>query len=258
MSQTATKWHIVRHAASKRLSAAAAAKRSISKESPVWRAQGKEPPIAALSSRDVELLTRRLTNALARGTPRHMQFRWTQQAADAAVLMLLCMANNQVSVLFQERNSQLAAHGGEISFAGGKADPTDRSLEHTALRETYEELGIPEERVRVVGRLPPVPNKTGSLRVHAMVGVVYGEVDAGKLNVNRDEVHRAFTLPLAHFYDPRMQEEVMFRSSHRIPIPAYASDKPGLRVWGLTAFMLHEVLCRIGSSANDYPPTPKI
>ncbi|PIA16403.1 hypothetical protein COEREDRAFT_42997 [Coemansia reversa NRRL 1564] len=182
-----------------------------------------------------------------------MRFRWKEETAEAAVLVILCTVNGRVSVMFEERNNRLNSHGGEACFAGGKADEGDGSLEHTALRETFEEIGLPEKSITIVGRLPPTPNKSGSLRVHALVGVVEQPLDVGTLSVNRDEVHRVFTLPLSHFYDPHNRELVAFRDAN-VQIPQYGTDKRGLRIWGLTAFLLHEFLSRIGSPENDVAP----
>ncbi|KAJ2302255.1 hypothetical protein IWW55_003499, partial [Coemansia sp. RSA 2706] len=216
-------------AGSRRGLGTSASSSSSSDDARVWSAQGRAPPIAALDAAGMELVRRRLGNALARGTPQHMQFKWSDSAGDAAVLMLLCTVDGRASVLFEERNNRLAAHGGEVCFAGGKADARDASLEHTALRETREELGLQGERICVLGRLPPVPNQARTLRVHMLVGAVAGhELDVRALPVNRAEVHRAFALPLDHFYDARRRELMRFRDTD-VRIPTYASDKPGLR-----------------------------
>ncbi|KAJ2083777.1 hypothetical protein H4R24_000548 [Coemansia sp. RSA 988] len=224
-----------------------------SHERRVWQTQGTVPPLSALNTDGIGLLRRRLANALVRETPRHMRFRWRDNMAEAAVLVILCTVNGRVSVMFEERNNRLNSHGGEVCFAGGKADESDGSLEHTALRETFEEIGLPEESITLVGRLPPAPNKSGSLRVHAFVGVVEQPLDVGALCVNRDEVHRVFTLPLSHFYDPSKRKLTAFRDGN-VLIPQYTTDKRGLHVWGLTAFLLHEFLSRIGSLQNDTAP----
>ncbi|KAJ2352896.1 hypothetical protein GGF43_003633 [Coemansia sp. RSA 2618] len=221
-------------------------------------AQGAEPPITVLDSHAEALIHRRLSNALSHSPPAHMRFHWPKHATDAAVLMLLCTVNSRPSVLFEERDNKMATHGGEVCFAGGKADPDDPSLEHTALRETHEELGIPQSSIRVLGRLSPVPNKTMSLKVHTVVGVLSEPLDIRLLKVNKGEVHRAFTLPLAHFYDPEKQQVVQFRSSRGVRVPEYLSDKCGLKIWGLTGFLLHQVLCRIGNPEYDHPALARL
>ncbi|KAJ2797712.1 hypothetical protein H4R21_004212 [Coemansia helicoidea] len=180
--------------------------------------------------------------------PAHMRFKW-RHSGTAAVLVLLCEVGGQVSLLLEERNNRLSSHGGEVCFAGGKCEPGE-SAERAALRETFEELGLPESAVEIVGEMHPVPNKANTLQVHPLVGVVRGPLD---LRLNRDEVHRAVVLPLAHFYDPAARSLVPFRSLD-ISIPTYTTDKPGLRIWGLTAFILYEFLCRIAAPASATLP----
>ncbi|KAJ2780036.1 hypothetical protein GGI15_003675 [Coemansia interrupta] len=210
---------------------------------------GTTPPITALDSSSIATITQRLSQATSQGTPSHLRFPApAHPQSNAAVLLLLCTVDGQPSVLFEERSGRLNAHGGEVCFPGGKADDTDgESLETTALRETWEEVGLPRDRVRVVGGIPPVPDRSGRLRVHTVVGVLGGELDLGSLRVNREEVERAFVMPLEWFYREDVREAVRFRG--RRWIPQYRSDRDGLVIWGLTAFILHEFLCRIAESS---------
>ena len=63
------------------------------------------------------------------------------QLTPAAVLLPIVM-RAEPTVLFTERSARLAQHAGQVSFPGGRAEPTDESLIRTALRETQEETGI--------------------------------------------------------------------------------------------------------------------
>ncbi|KAJ1843517.1 hypothetical protein LPJ73_005469 [Coemansia sp. RSA 2703] len=211
---------------------------------------GDAPPVDSLDSTSIATIAQRLSHASNQGIPSHLRF--TQAAhspSNAAVLLLLCTVNGQPSVLFEERSGRLNTHGGEVCFPGGKADDMDgESLEATALRETWEEVGLPGERIRVLGGIPPVPDRSGRLRVHTVVGVLQGELDLQALQVNREEVERAFVLPLGWFYRADVREAVRFRGTRWIP--QYRSDRDGLVIWGLTAFILHEFLCRIAKSPS--------
>ncbi|KAJ2763464.1 hypothetical protein H4S06_000069 [Coemansia sp. BCRC 34490] len=228
-----------------------------------WEGKPRKLPIARLDSAGVALLEQRLAEATARGVPAHMRFAYPRPSevgpsesearqqvvpGEAAVLLLLCSVGGRPSILFEERNRRLAAHSGEACFAGGKADDADTSLAATAVREAVEELGIAAADVRIIGGLPPVPGKDHRLRVHPFVGVLAGETDPETLRVSRNEVHRAFALPLEYFFDPANSTMVRFRQS-RIRIPVYRTDKPSLTIWGLTAFILHEFLQRISAAA---------
>ncbi|KAJ2827973.1 hypothetical protein GGI24_002518 [Coemansia furcata] len=210
---------------------------------------GAAPPFTDLDAASLELVRRRLARAAQRkAAPR---FKYAAGAGDAAVLLLLCTVDGHASIVFEERHRRLAAHSGEACFAGGKADPQDATLVETALRETHEELGIDASCVAVLGRMGPVPNKTASLKVHPVVGALTTALDLKGLAISRDEVHRAFALPLSHFYHEKNRDLGAFRNTG-LSLPVYATDKPGLRIWGLTAYILNEFLCAIGDSSNDH------
>src|SRR3954463_2173528 len=71
----------------------------------------------------------------------------------AAVLVPLIDHRGGMSVLLTQRTAHLAAHAGQISFPGGRVEDADADTVAPALRETEEEVGLPRDRVRVIGRL---------------------------------------------------------------------------------------------------------
>jgi 8-oxo-dGTP pyrophosphatase MutT (NUDIX family) len=73
-----------------------------------------------------------------------------------------------------ERSGQLRQHAGQLAFPGGKPEASDRDLLDTALREAWEEVGLPHAAVSVLGRLSPVPTPTGYMIV-PYVGRVLGD-----------------------------------------------------------------------------------
>jgi len=93
---------------------------------------------------------------------------------DAAVLIPLCNVNQQPGILFEVRG-KLRSHAGEVSFPGGRVDDTDESVPRAALRETEEELGIPPNRVEVLGTLGPAELSLRGMRVWPYVGFVHSE-----------------------------------------------------------------------------------
>jgi 8-oxo-dGTP pyrophosphatase MutT (NUDIX family) len=70
------------------------------------------------------------------------------------------------------RRADLRRHAGEISFPGGRKDPEDRDLLHTALREAHEEIGLSPDRVRVLGSLPAVSTFATGYEIHPYVALI--------------------------------------------------------------------------------------
>nr|CAD7603697.1 unnamed protein product [Timema genevievae] len=73
------------------------------------------------------------------------------QIKKAAVLVPLCIVNGEVSLLYTVRSPDLKRNSGQVSFPGGLMDKTDKDLQETALRETFEELGIQKSSVQIWG-----------------------------------------------------------------------------------------------------------
>ncbi|MFQ5820804.1 MAG: NUDIX hydrolase [Candidatus Heimdallarchaeota archaeon] len=56
-------------------------------------------------------------------------------------------------LLFLKRTTKVSHHKGQISFPGDAYDEVDQTLETTALRETFEEIGVNEEAIEILGEL---------------------------------------------------------------------------------------------------------
>ncbi len=78
----------------------------------------------------------------------------------AAVLVPLFQKDGECHLLFTKRSHQVKYHKGEISFPGGVVDEEDRELVHTALREAYEEIGLQEKDVQIIGMLDDIVTVT--------------------------------------------------------------------------------------------------
>ena len=74
----------------------------------------------------------------------------------AAVLILITDNENDYSIIFTERSKKLPSHAGEVAFPGGKKEDEDRNLIETVLRETYEEIGVKKDNIKIIGSLTPL------------------------------------------------------------------------------------------------------
>lgn len=151
----------------------------------------------------------------------------------AAVLVPLVLRAEAPAVLLTRRTDHLHHHPGQISFPGGRVEAGDASSVATALRETYEEIGLGADRIELLGALPDYLTGTG-FRVTPVVGLVHPPFE---LTLDAFEVAEAFEVPLSHFLDPAnhqrhsMQVEGRTRHFHAMPYGDYY-------IWGATAGML--------------------
>lgn len=112
------------------------------------------------------------------------------------VVLVLLIAIEDVYYLIFEKRAPSIRQGGEVCFPGGKIDEEDTTLEETALRETYEELGISKEHIELIGRLDTIVNPVGTT-IDAFVGIT--DISLDQIHVNPDEVSYVITVPLDYF-----------------------------------------------------------
>ena len=129
-------------------------------------------------------------------------------------------------------------HKGEVSFPGGSVDEGDTSLEHTALRETFEEIGIREEDIEILGQLDDMLTVTSRFIVHPFVGVVPFPYD---FTLNRREVDYLIEVPLQFFLDnARPQSITMDYQGDIFDTPAFVYEDTV--IWGATQRILDNFL----------------
>jgi 8-oxo-dGTP pyrophosphatase MutT (NUDIX family) len=150
----------------------------------------------------------------------------------AAVLVALT-DEAEPRVLLGRRAAHLPLHPGEVAFAGGKREQEDSSPWHTAARETMEEVGLPEEALRPLGKLPPLVTRTG-FEVFPCVASVPSRPE---LVVDPGEFDSVFFTPLATFADQEFYRlEVVPDGAGSREVPHYELGEDN--IWGVTAAML--------------------
>lgn len=155
----------------------------------------------------------------------------------AAVLIPLFMKEGAYHILFTKRTEHLNHHRGEISFPGGACHPDDGDRQQTALRETWEEVGILPGDVEILGELDDFYS------IHNYLVTPYvGVFPAGyALTVNRGEIERIIEVPLSHLLNPEIfrSEDWSWRGRTS---PVYFYSYNGDEIWGLTAAILKQFL----------------
>ncbi|MEX1194433.1 MAG: CoA pyrophosphatase [Dehalococcoidia bacterium] len=178
----------------------------------------------------------RLEAVLADYTPRQID---NPSASAAAVLVLVRSVKDEPHIVFTERTSKVEHHKGQICFPGGGSDETDPTPEATALRETFEEIGVKSEDVRIIGQLDDMVT-VSNFRVSPFVGVIQHEAGY-EYEICDAEVERVIEVPLSFLMeDGNMELEVREHQGREVLVPAFSYN--GHRIWGATARMLHQLI----------------
>ena len=162
-------------------------------------------------------------------------------ARPASVLALFYPVHTELHLLFIQRTSPPGdRHGGQVSFPGGAADPTDRDAAHTALREVREEVGVPEDRIALLGEMTPLYIPVSNFLVNPFVGYTESRPD---FTLQASEVQRILELPFGGFF---ADDAVIYRDKKLYngmllkEVPHW--EVAGETVWGATAMMVGELV----------------
>jgi 8-oxo-dGTP pyrophosphatase MutT (NUDIX family) len=141
-------------------------------------------------------------------------------------------------------------HGGQLALPGGKREPHDGSLRDTALRETYEEIGLAASEIEILTELDPLDTRTTGFRVQPFLARIRPVV----WRAAPGEISAILTPPLARFSDSdaRCEREFSFASWGPEPrnVQCVALES-GQLVWGMTLRLLDALVPRI--LAGEWP-----
>ena len=155
------------------------------------------------------------------------------QLRAAAVLVPIIDRPEGLQVLFTRRTAHLHDHAGQISFPGGRTEPEDQTPEHTALRETTEEIGLAAQSVTVLGSINTYVTVSG-YEVTPVIGLV---TPPFALTPDEFEVAEVFEVPLAFLLDPmnHQRNSLVYQGWRR---HYFAMPYREYYIWGATAGML--------------------
>lgn len=154
----------------------------------------------------------------------------------AAVLVPFVSRTDGWRLVLTRRTEGLRRHGGEIAFPGGRVDPGEEPRE-TALRETQEELGIPSEKVEILGPLPLVTTNVSRYVICPWVAIVPPAI----FTPSPEEIAEVIEVPLERFSSPTVRRHQRFVRAGGIALsPAY--DIGPNTIWGATARVIGHLL----------------
>jgi len=159
------------------------------------------------------------------------------------VLLLLYCADDELHIVLTRRPEYEGVHAGQVSCPGGRHEPPE-ALGDTALRETYEEIGVPPAQIEMLGELTSLYVMPSDFEVHPFVGRYVGP-GRPRFVPDTREVAAILEVPLRLLLDPgtRAEEEMELRGGLRLRVPLFAVGEH--KVWGATAMILSEFVERL-------------
>jgi 8-oxo-dGTP pyrophosphatase MutT (NUDIX family) len=175
----------------------------------------------------------RIKDCLAALTPRTITDGFTREAA---VLMPIFEWEQEYHFLLTRRTETVQTHKGQISFPGGMRE-NGEELFDTALRETFEEVGIEQHRIEPLGRFHDYISIT-----HFRVAPFAGYIDGPFTTVPQvHEVAEILQVPFRVFHDPsrlRIEKQIVLGKEEPVYFYSYGTHE----IWGLTARIIHDFM----------------
>jgi 8-oxo-dGTP pyrophosphatase MutT (NUDIX family) len=156
---------------------------------------------------------------------------------ESAILVPLYLKNGELHILFTKRSFDVAHHKGQISFPGGARSEEDNSPMDTALRESWEEVGIEPSCVEIIGELDDVLTATSNYLIHPYVGLIPYPY---KFIVNPNEILELIEVPLKNLMDKANFKEE--RDADDWGSVTYFYKYKGKVIWGATAIILKQLV----------------
>lgn len=146
--------------------------------------------------------------------------------------------NNQTKLVLILRKTYKGVHSAQVGFPGGKLEKQDASIEVAAIRETFEEIGVPIDTIKVIRKLSQVYIPPSNFYVQPFLGITK---HTPRFIKQDDEVEAIIEIDLQHFLDDGIviTKKVSTSYSDDVEVPAFKLN--GYVVWGATAMMLSEM-----------------
>ena len=155
----------------------------------------------------------------------------------AAVLICFFKKNGEYHLPLIRRPMHEKNHPGQIALPGGAMEENE-TLENTALREAFEEVGIIPESVEIIGKMTPLPVPVSKYLISPFIGIAKHEP---KWNINKQEVDELIILKFKDLIDSNngyYEDWDLNGNTLRVPIFKVMNKE----IWGATAAVLSELL----------------
>jgi len=151
----------------------------------------------------------------------------------SSVLLLLYIENQELNACLIKRPSHMKHHAGQIALPGGRIEKGETALE-TALRETWEEIGITSDQIEILGSLSEIYVQVSRFQIHPFVGWIE---KIPQFVINKNEVEKMIYFPLKNMKNSFAEVELETITG-KLKVPCFQFEDE--TIWGATAMILLE------------------
>ena len=167
-------------------------------------------------------------------------YKVAKKTSKRAGVLILFYPNNQqqTHLVLILRKAYEGVHSAQVGFPGGKIEKKDPSIEHAAIRETFEEIGVPTHEMKILKRLTELYIPPSNYTVYPFLGIAFSTPN---FIIQEKEVESVIEVSLTHFLNEPNIITTSVSTSYKIKaeVPAFLIN--GHVVWGATAMMLSEL-----------------
>lgn len=161
-------------------------------------------------------------------------------AKKSAVLILFFHDVDDLKMIVIRRSVYVGIHSGQIAFPGGRYEEEDKEVRTTALREIEEEIGIPKNKIEILGRLSDIYVPPSNFLISVFVGYL---TEKPVYKIDEREVDEVIEIPFTEFYKPdSIKEKSFFVNSIKVADNAPYFDVTNAEIWGASAMVISELL----------------
>ena len=150
----------------------------------------------------------------------------------SAVILPVFFKDGEYYILFIKRAQTVKDHKGQISFPGGRRELEDETMLDTALRECEEEIGLPRDKVEIIGALDDCVTLITRYLIATFVGLIPYPYD---FKLDRNEIESIIEIPISALYRVKTGPEKTETGS-----PEFRYN--GEVIWGATGIILSQLL----------------
>ncbi|MHB9142869.1 MAG: NUDIX hydrolase [Paludibacter sp.] len=161
-------------------------------------------------------------------------------AKKSAVLILFFQDEDILKMIVIRRSNYVGIHAGQIAFPGGRYEEEDINVETTALREIQEEIGIPKDKIEILGRLTDIYVPPSNFLISVFAGYLN---EKPTYKIEEREVAEVIEIPLADFFRPDIiKQKDFYVAKVKVVTNAPYYDTSNASIWGASAMVISELL----------------